>query len=312
MPYIWAMSPENPGLSGRFLLSIRHPLWIMIGLFLLAGFSVQAQVDSLQSLKSEIRRDSAERAALQVESDHKLSILKLEQQRQLQEQDLVELAKAEAAQRKLAWWISAMALLILVSVYSIYRSRKSAALRQKALLETKAEKLKLEEALLANQVEQSQLEQDLLEAEQAQNHERRLEFEAVLKQQQQASGILKDFVKDQIQELEPEEAEPLREIFLQMTQERFRNEHLERYQEELSKLDSEMAHRLQQRFIDLKQEEMELLVFILNDLSLSEIAEIYHLESASINKRRYRLRKKLALEKGADFKEFIEKSLNEE
>ena len=95
---------------------------------------------------------------------------------------------------------------------------------------------------MANQVEQSQLEQDLLEAEQAQNHERRLEFEAVLKQQQQASGFLKDFVKNQIQELEPEEAEPLREIFLQMSQERFRNEHLERYQEELSKLDPDLAH----------------------------------------------------------------------
>ncbi|WP_421752695.1 hypothetical protein [Croceimicrobium sp.] len=312
MSYIWAMSRKKPGLTGDIPFRTVSRLWSLVGLFCFGFISLQAQQDSLQILRTEIKADSSERAALQVESDHKLSILKLEQQRQLQEQDLAELAKAEAAQRKLAWWITAMALLILVSVYSIYRSRKAAAQRQKALLETKAEKLKLEEALLANQVEQSQLEQDLLEAEQAQNHERRLEFEAVLKQQQHASGILKDFVKDQIQDLEPEEAEPLREIFLQMTQERFRNEHLERYQEELSKLSPEVAHRLQQRFIDLKQEEMELLVFILNDLSLSEIGEIYHLESASINKRRYRLRKKLELEKGEDFKSFIENSLSEE
>ena len=67
MPYIWAMSPENPGLGSRIPLWIAHPLWIVIGLILLAGFSVKAQGDSLRTLRSEIQRDSAERAALQVE-----------------------------------------------------------------------------------------------------------------------------------------------------------------------------------------------------------------------------------------------------
>ncbi|WP_289053052.1 hypothetical protein [Carboxylicivirga marina] len=69
----------------------------------------------------------------------------------------------------------------------------------------------------------------------------------------------------------------------------------------------DFKYRVQSQFPDLTNKELQLLVDIRNDLTSKELAEKYHVEVKSIEMSRYRLRKKLHLEKGVQLKDFIMK-----
>ncbi|WP_430813227.1 tetratricopeptide repeat protein [Carboxylicivirga sp. RSCT41] len=70
---------------------------------------------------------------------------------------------------------------------------------------------------------------------------------------------------------------------------------------------SDLKLRLQQKYPSLTQKEILLIIDIRNNLSSKELADKYHVEVKSIEMSRYRLRKKLNVEKGVQLRDFIMK-----
>ncbi|MBR8535942.1 tetratricopeptide repeat protein [Carboxylicivirga sediminis] len=69
----------------------------------------------------------------------------------------------------------------------------------------------------------------------------------------------------------------------------------------------EFKYRLKTKFPSLTDKDMQLIIDIRKDLTSKELADKYHVEVKSIEMSRYRLRKKLQLEKGIQLKDFIMK-----
>lgn len=69
----------------------------------------------------------------------------------------------------------------------------------------------------------------------------------------------------------------------------------------------DLKFRLQSKYPSLTEKEIQLIIDIRNNLSSKELADKYHVEVKSIEMSRYRLRKKLQLEKGVQLKDFIMK-----
>ncbi|TRX71406.1 tetratricopeptide repeat protein [Carboxylicivirga sp. M1479] len=65
--------------------------------------------------------------------------------------------------------------------------------------------------------------------------------------------------------------------------------------------------RLKSKYASLTDKELQLIIDIRNNLTSKELADKYHVEVKSIEMSRYRLRKKLHLDKGIQLKEFIMK-----
>ncbi len=70
---------------------------------------------------------------------------------------------------------------------------------------------------------------------------------------------------------------------------------------------NDFKYRLKTKFPSLTEKDNQLLIDIRRDLTSKELAEKYHVEVKSIEMSRYRLRKKLQLQKGVQLKEFIMK-----
>ena len=70
---------------------------------------------------------------------------------------------------------------------------------------------------------------------------------------------------------------------------------------------SDLKLRLQKKYPSLTEKEMLLIIDIRNNLSSKELADKYHVEVKSIEMSRYRLRKKLNIEKGVQLKDLIMK-----
>jgi hypothetical protein len=70
---------------------------------------------------------------------------------------------------------------------------------------------------------------------------------------------------------------------------------------------SDLKLRLQTKYPALTEKEILLIIDIRNNLTSKELADKYHVEVKSIEMSRYRLRKKLQIEKGVQLKDFIMK-----
>lgn len=77
-------------------------------------------------------------------------------------------------------------------------------------------------------------------------------------------------------------------------------------QGDMDRVNSEFYTRLQKRFPKLNKTERELCAYIKLNLSSQEIADLRNTTLNSINVTRYRLRKKLGLEKGVELQAFIQ------
>ncbi|MCU4157210.1 tetratricopeptide repeat protein [Carboxylicivirga sp. A043] len=69
----------------------------------------------------------------------------------------------------------------------------------------------------------------------------------------------------------------------------------------------ELVYRLQSKYPALTDKDVQLVLDIRNNLTSKELADKYHVEVKSIEMSRYRLRKKLNIEKGTQLKDFIMK-----
>lgn len=67
----------------------------------------------------------------------------------------------------------------------------------------------------------------------------------------------------------------------------------------------DFRYRLQRRYKNLTEKDLQLIIDIRNNLTSKEMADKYHIEVKSIEMSRYRLRKKLNLDTGVQLKNFI-------
>jgi len=69
----------------------------------------------------------------------------------------------------------------------------------------------------------------------------------------------------------------------------------------------EFRYRLKSKYSNLTEKDIQLIIDIRNNLSSKEMADKHHIEVKSIEMSRYRLRKKLDIDKGIQLKDFIMK-----
>ncbi len=165
--------------------------------------------------------------------------------------------------------------------------------------------MRLEASILDEQAKQEQLEKQILEKEWQDNHEMQTSFKELLESLEQEGKDLRDFLRRYQNAIPNEEAQLIRDIRMLLGQHGQRIHRNQTILSEGQKLSGQVESKLQKVFQDLKERDLKLLVLILNDWSISAIADLYQVQAESINKRRYRLRKKLGVKSGEDFKEFI-------
>ena len=70
-------------------------------------------------------------------------------------------------------------------------------------------------------------------------------------------------------------------------------------------LDDQLFVDLKQKYPKLTREDLRLCAYVILGLSSKEISSLLSIEAASVDRRRYRLRKKLGVSKGIKLAEFL-------
>lgn len=208
----------------------------------------------------------------------------LESQKEKMEKDelLIAQAKELKDKRTILGGVTFLVLLLIVGIfYYVFKSR--------------AERALLKQRLLKEELKYKQKEQEQLNDELAYKSEKLESLALNINQRNEIVNAL----SDQIKKAESKEIKEGWKQFLNVIQQSQDSNILS------EELVQNFMYRLNSKFPSLTEKEQSLVVDIRNNLTSKEMAEKYHIEVKSIEMSRYRLRKKMNLEKGVQLRDYI-------
>ncbi len=286
--------------------------WQIQALEMLAGIHESAALfpmalrylEAADSLREMVRNSSQENRVKLLEGEYHNS-LKTEQINRLN-----TALRQDWYQKLLLSGILVVAALFAVIIYRLQRQRLKG---KKELLKHNRMQAEVSQKLAQTTLARKQLEEEVLKRELEERKSDLSQFACsfvhhkdVLKQLQARIDRLKRSTADASRRGSIAE---LSMSLLQLAQRDLPRKHL---LDKAFELDDEVYFNLRERFPQLSDQDLELLVFILSGTKSAEIAAIYNIEQASLMTRRYRLRKKLGINKGEDLHDFVERKLAED
>lgn len=265
-------------------------------------------VSSWQWLK---QKDSISYLIRQNDNSNEIALLEQEYDNQLKNKEFITLQ----SQFKSEVQIRILLILLLVGIallgFYIFRSQRLKRRKEKEVMLLKNKEMEGERDLASAQLEVIQLQQKNLneqlkytQTELNEFSQNFVESAQTLKLLQQNIGKLRRLLKNPLQR---DQLTALSVSVMQLSQQ---SESRRILSDKSLPISDQKLHLLQQQMPQLTDLDMELLQLILLGISAQEIAQLYNIEEPSVMTKRYRLRKKLGLEKGENFEDFIEHKLN--
>ncbi|WP_281615026.1 LuxR C-terminal-related transcriptional regulator [Flammeovirga sp. SubArs3] len=209
-------------------------------------------------------------------------LLNVQEQKLAQDQLLIEQAKTIEGKRYQLAVVGVLLMILIVGIfYYVFRSR--------------AEREVLKQELLQKELAAKQKEKEELNNELAFKNEK---LETLALNLNQRNELI-DALSEQIKENSSKEVREGWNNFMNVIQQSHKTHEIS------DKVVQSFRYRLQEKFPSLTEKDQQLVMDIRNNLSSKEIADKYHVAVKSVEMSRYRLRKKLNIEKGTHLKDFI-------
>ena len=232
-------------------------------------------------------------------------VTKREHDIELKEQQ-IELLNQQKKTSKYKIWMLVVAILSLIvsAIFILFRQRMINRNKQELLrknLEMQALKEKLATEKLKKQEQETKLAQDQLELKK----QDLLNFGLDIARKNELNFILKEKLQEAIKNTPKEFQSSMKDILIFLQNNDRVNTDLALFQENIEKVNEEFFSRLVAKHPSLSKNEKHLCGMIKIGLSIKDIATVKNVSPASIEVARYRLRKKLNLEKGQELPEIL-------
>lgn len=160
--------------------------------------------------------------------------------------------------------------------------------------------------LIETQLKNKQLESQNLKKELKYKEQDLTNFALDITRKNEFSNSIYESLKEIIS-IPPQAAKKKARELLMLTSNHLKiNDDIEQFQMNIDKVNQEYFDKLQQQFPNLTNNDKQLCGLIRLNLSIKEIATIRNISPKSVEMSRYRLRKKLALDKGEDMTQFLQ------
>lgn len=262
--------------------------------------------------KSQIDHDEALRTLAEFNLQDLEERLAMEQ-----EENEIKLELSSTRSRiRLLFIVFAALIIIGVLVVIMFRIRRFQAQRE--------ERLKMVQALISSELKQKELEREKLELEfqNEQNEKSRIQLELGHKQKdvealaldinrkKEWAERLLEFTSSLRNMKEVDRLLSLSDLECEIRQQLQTSQRQQKFQEKVDLVNHEFFMILDQRFPSITSTEKELCGFIRMKLTNAEIATNRNISDASVRTARYRLRKKMGLNRDQDLGTFIENLKN--
>ena len=233
------------------------------------------------------------------EQNHKLARLRVTNEREKREGQIAILAKEkELAELNRQFLVAGIFLLLVIAVLVVTRMRSSFK-KRRTIYETN-------QALAAERLKNEKLTQENLKNELQFKSQELVNFGLHISQKNE---LYIGFIK-QLQELEflnkYDARDKIRSLIKYFSQQLKFNETLDDYEIDPKNLNDDFFFRLQKKFPNLTDHDKRLAAQLRRKLSSKEISTLNNISVKSVEISRYRLRKKLNLEKDQNLVEFIQ------
>lgn len=211
------------------------------------------------------------------------------------------------------------ALLIVSVVIFLFLRYKNKSLKQKNELSEKEKLLKEKQAEVEKtkrELVETELKNTKLESEKIKLESEKLKDELDFKNKELMNFALHitekneflERLKSEIKEIKEKlPDERVKELYLSINQTLQIDSDREKFQMHIEEVHHSFFHKLDAKYPDLTKGEKKLLALLMMNLSSKEIASTMNISPASVNTKRYRLRKKLEMETDESLVEFLKK-----
>ena len=206
----------------------------------------------------------------------------------------------------LTWLISGLVVLLLLlgtlTLYSLFRKERKVRAVEGELLRNELDKVKAEQETAQMKLEKEEAESRRLEEALAYKRSTLLSMSLNLREREKLDKEVREVLLavKKTGELTEEIELKIKQLTLTVGNE----EHQELYAE-IESLNESFTARLQARFPKLSRDDLRLASLVVLGMSSKEISHVLHIESKSVDMKKYRLKKKLDLGKEEDLKSFL-------
>lgn len=198
-----------------------------------------------------------------------------------------------------------LAVLIIIITYSFSQLKKRLA-AEKELLEREKETIIARKALTDAGVRAVQTENLYLQNEIENKRRDLINYAMNIVEQKEYFGRIADTLKTIISDKKPESREEqLRKLELEIRQRMSFADKVEEFNIRIERMHKDFIGRLVQLNPDLSSNDIRLAVFLRLGIATKQIATLMNISPKSVEINRYRLRKKLGLDRGANLTQFI-------
>ncbi len=248
------------------------------------GIEMTNQISNYQKFLEKKEQD-----LISAENRNKIAILKAE--------------KGELRYR-MSLYIVAFVLLLIISLVVYYKQRNDIKNKKQILIQ-KEELQKIKDERNREIIERQKKEHNRIEKELEEKKGDLLNFGLDIARKNTFNNEVKDKVKALLNIPESNYKESLVELLFYVQNNDKIDKDLYLFQENVEKINTEFYSRLLEKHPSISKNEKSLCAMILLGLSIKEIALMRNISPASIEVARYRLRKKLGLQKGEKLVEFL-------
>lgn len=260
-----------------------------------------------QALKYHHLADSVQEVTQNQNNKNLFRLLELEQESEIKKKEVAQL-RAQT-ERDEAIRISLIIIFILSAVFTvilIHLQRQKNHKEKETILE-RSIKAETEQRLTEAELKNSELQRRVLSDELNFTNKELTSFAANIVKSSEHLDDLKDHVNDIMQKNDVKKMrESLRELNMKIAQVFGRDEERKEFLQRTQQVNHSLISYIKSNYPELTDNDLNLLVLMLLKFSSKEISTLYNIEVESVEKKRYRLRKKLGLKERENFDNFID------
>jgi len=205
--------------------------------------------------------------------------------------------------------VSLMAVIVLAAVIVyLYKQQKRVLAAERELLEKEKEYNNGQKALTEAEIKAIHIENDFLQNKLEFKRKELVDYALSIVEQKEFLEKIFDELRSVREEKKPEKKdEKLRKLEVDIRQRMSFTDKVDDFNIQVEKMNKDFSARLSTQFPSLSANEKRLAILLRLDISSKEMATLLNISEKSVEISRYRLRKKLGIEKGVNLKQFINK-----
>jgi len=217
-------------------------------------------------------------------------------------------ATEKASYINLIWpGISLLAVIVLTAVIVyLYKQQKRVLAAERELLEKEKEYTNGQKALTEAEIKAIHIENNFLHNKLEYKRKELVDYALNIVEQKEFLEKIFDELRSIREEKKPERKdEKIRNLEVDIRQRMSFADKVDDFNIKVEKMNKDFSARLSTQFPSLSANEKRLAILLRLDISSKEMATLLNISEKSVEINRYRLRKKLGIEKGVNLKQFI-------